>query len=66
VLTIEVPSYSNPEQLNDSSRIQLILEDDVRRREELNDVIKFINENITNVLKLFDPLQQNEIDENLM
>ncbi len=66
MLTIEVPSYSNPEQLNDSSRIQLILEDDVRRREELNDVIKFINENITNVLKLFDPLQQNEIDENLM
>jgi hypothetical protein len=66
VLTIEVPCYSNPEQLNDSSRIQQILEDDVRRREELNDVIKFINENITNVLKLFDPLQQNEIDENLM
>ena len=46
--------------------MQQIVEDDVRRREELHDIIKFINDNITNVLKLFDPLQQNEIDENLM
>jgi hypothetical protein len=65
ILTIEVPCYSNPEQIHDSSRIQQIQEDDARRRAELNDAVIFINENITKELKMFSPFNQNEIDENL-
>lgn len=66
ILRIEVPCYSNPEQIHDSSKMQQIMEDDMRRREDLHDTIKFINDNLSNVLKLFDPLQQHEIDENLV
>lgn len=63
--TVEVPYFSPPE-LFDSSRIQQIQEDDIRRRDELQEAIKFINNNITTLVKMFSPNSQDEIDENLM
>lgn len=56
---------NSPDLIHDSTILQYIQEDDNLRSLKLVEIIKFINTEINEILKNFNPFDQNEIDEKL-
>ena len=62
---MEVPVYTPNDVIHDSSKIQQIQEDDLQRSSELDEIINFINSEVSNALKSLVPHNQSEIDNAL-
>lgn len=59
------PSY-NLDVVNDSCKIQSILEDDTLRNSKLDEVKNLIENEINHLIRNHNPFDQEEIDEKLM
>lgn len=56
---------NSPDLIHDSTILQYIQEDDTLRSLKLVEIIKYINSELNDILKQFNPLDQTEIDEKL-
>lgn len=62
--SIEAPCFSH-EPINESAKIQNIQEDDEYRLSKLNEIIDFVNAEVSDLIRNFSPLDQDELDEKL-
>lgn len=62
--SIEAPCFSH-EPINESVKIQNIQEDDEYRLSKLNEILNFINSEISDLTRNFSPYDQEELDEKL-
>jgi len=58
-------SCHTSELINDSSPISFIQEDDIYRMNKLNEITHLVNNEISILMKHFNPFYQNELDEKL-
>lgn len=64
MLSVDAPCH-NFDLVNDSSKIQLIQEEDAFRSSKINEIISFINTEINDLIKNHSPSDQDEIDDKL-
>jgi hypothetical protein len=55
----------SPDIINDASKIQHVQEDDANRSNRFNATIHFINNDISDLIKNYNPHDQEELDEKL-
>jgi len=58
-------TYNAIDAINDSCKIQIIQEEDAFRASKINDVVSFINNNVNDLLRNFNPTEQDELDQKL-
>ena len=65
ILAINSSAFSPSELIHDSTRLQLVQDDDANRLTRFNEVLDFINNDIHDLVKHFSPFEQAELDEKL-
>lgn len=64
IFSTEAPCFSH-DLINESSKIQNIQEDDEYRLSKLNEIVDFVNTEISDLIHNFSPMDQDELDEKL-
>ncbi|CAF0855007.1 unnamed protein product [Brachionus calyciflorus] len=64
ILSIDAPCFSH-DIITESAKIQNIQEDDENRLTKLNELVNFLNGEITDLVRNFSPFDQEELDEKL-
>lgn len=65
VLSIDLPCYSPSNLVHDSSRIEAIKDDDTSRQNELEKIEELVNNQLSGVIKFYNPQNQGELDAKL-
>jgi hypothetical protein len=65
VLSIDLPCYASSNIVHDSCRIEVIKDDDADRQSELEKIEELVNNQLSDVIKFYNPQNQSELDAKL-